>query len=177
MPIVIDDNVLRLLEKGADIIISEAKRNVPTKKIEPHIKRDQAKRLSEVLANVRIWVDLDKAPMARAFEKGSGLHGKEQKKYRIAPKNSSALAFVWDKLRSEADIDSTMPSEGKFKGFGSGGKVIMNFVDHPGVVAQSYMTPAFTSKKGEVTTLLRGGLRDTINTQIVLIWNEVMNGS
>lgn len=85
-----------------------------------------------------IEVDLTKAPQARAYEYGSGIHASKgvAEKYPIFPKDKAVLAFHWP--GHSADIK---PS-GKYAGVLRGGRMVFFFVEHPGVEAKPYIAPA-----------------------------------
>lgn len=85
--------------------------------------------------SISIEVDLNKAPQARAFEYGSGLHSTQgpKRKYPIDPVKASALVFEWENEPQEvADNFPHTPD----------GKVILRHVEHPGVAPRPYLTPA-----------------------------------
>jgi hypothetical protein len=89
-----------------------------------------------------IILDLNKAPQAAAFEWGSGIHDPNNPhKYKIEPKNATMLAFLWP--------NHTPPyGSPKFIGVSKKtGKFLWNYVDHPGVEAKPFLTPAIVESK------------------------------
>lgn len=86
--------------------------------------------------------------VARAYEYGSGLHGFQRKKYKIAPRRAKALAFYWEKTYNFNDDDwEKLEGSPKFiKVSDTDGRLLFRWVDHPGVEAanngQGYLFPA-----------------------------------
>jgi hypothetical protein len=94
--------------------------------------------------SIEIDVDLIKAPMARAYEFGSGIHATrgEQGTYTIAPRNASMLAFEWS--------PEFIPwGSKKFIGL-AGSKFLFRYVDHPGVQQKAFLLPAARSSYASV---------------------------
>lgn len=86
------------------------------------------------------------APMSRAFEEGSGIHGPEGKEYIIEPKDADVLAFDWNKT-------PTGPGK-KYIGQVADGKMLFRFVEHPGIEARPYIIPALMKTKDEITKVI-----------------------
>lgn len=99
------------------------------------------------------------APVARAYEFGSGIHSRSTKRsrfqqgakgfIRIAPKGKKVLAFFWDKVSHET------PAGKKFRGVSAKtGKALFRYVDHPGVVAanggRGYLAPAIAKVRKQM---------------------------
>jgi len=89
------------------------------------------------------------APYAAAYEFGSGEHGTlgAKGKYKIEPKDASALAFEnWN--------PNFIPwGSKKFIGM-AGNKFLFRLVEHPGVEARPYIKPAVEAKKADIVKLL-----------------------
>lgn len=136
-----EGKILKQLNMTASAISEDAKtyaRGLP-KEIQQAIEVGKAESNGDGRYSISITVDLDKAPMARAYEFGSGEHATigEKKKYRIpAEGTKSGLAFFWDK------VDENSPTGRKFKGILPDGRAGFTFVEHPGVEAQPYLAPA-----------------------------------
>lgn len=105
--------------------------------------------------------------VARAYEYGSGLWGKENKKYRIAPRRKKVLAFHWEKfdIMEDESMNQVFNSP-KFVGFAEDGRLLFRFVDHPGVRAlkngRGYMKPAIDKVRKNVRKELSKDTRDAI---------------
>jgi len=92
------------------------------------------------------------APMAGAFEYGSGIHGSEGKEYVIRPKNAPALAFPWQP-------DYIPWGSPKFKGVirtgeGTEGTYFFHYVEHPGVEAVPYIRPTIIENRKEIAKII-----------------------
>jgi len=137
---------LKGLTKAADIFVSRIRGNLSSgnypDEIEKGIETGSAK-TRDVGASIDIAF---KAPMSRAFEEGSGVHGPEGKKYKIEPKKPPyALAFEWNKMPRGPGP--------KFIGAVGGGDnplLLFKYVDHPGIEARPYIRPAFEDKKEQM---------------------------
>jgi len=138
----INNEILAGLTRAAFIFAKEVRNNLRRGKypdeITKGIKVDSAKASGDG-ASIEIVFD---APMARAFEIGSGEHGPEREKYEIRPKSGKALAFEWDKTPAG-------PGE-KFIGSLPDGRLMFRFVDHPGIEARPYIEPALIDKNEEM---------------------------
>ena len=106
------------------------------------------------------------APYARAFDKGSGLHGSKRKKYRIDPVDATALAFHWVKgernlgrLYGSISVRKRKPAlKGKvpkFLGRTEDGRLAFTHVDHPGVRGTGYLKKALDAAKPEIVQTLK----------------------
>lgn len=142
--------LLAELQSIAADVAAQARRNAMwSNDIQRAIQVGTAKETDEGL-ECDITVDLSIAPQARAFEYGSGIHGKKGVKYIIAPKDAPALAFEFTL--------HWPPGNGKFlymagtpyprmigllnwKGYVQG-LTFWNYVEHPGVEARPYLQPA-----------------------------------
>lgn len=86
---------------------------------------------------------------ALAWEYGSGVHNpKNPGTYEIRPKNKKALAFVWPNHTPD------FPRGGKYIGPGRDDKLLFRFVDHPGVAARPYNTPAIEESLAEMRQII-----------------------
>lgn len=132
-------------------VAEEARRNAPTTKpsadgrskgIRDSIKVDPA-RDNEEIVYASVYVDLDDAPEARAYEYGSGVHGKSGDKYPIAPKNSPSMVFWWKPPFGDLTGGKLpwifLKSKDPLEGLIAFDRAIM----HPGVKARPYLRPAF----------------------------------
>ena len=79
-------------------------------------------------ASIDVYADPDIAPMAVAYEYGSGERGPEGKTYPIRAVNAPALTFFW------------LPGGKKIEPYAE--LVSFQRVDHPGVEANSFLQPA-----------------------------------
>lgn len=115
---------------------------------------------------ITVAVNMNKdtgAPEARAFDLGSGLHGKLKAKYIIAPRNGRALAFLWPKANPPFKRGK------KLRGVLPDGRLAFNYVEHPGVKGTGYMKQAVNESKKEVRDLMAksavGNFRAYIRSQ------------
>jgi len=113
------------------------------------------------------------APMALAFEYGSGEHATRGNtgKYPIAPKNADLLAFNWQpdfvpwgspKFFGAALSDPQNSTEGKY---------FFHFVEHPGVEARPYVKPSIEETLPKIKRLISGDIKAEmlIGTQRVTV--------
>ena len=142
------------LIKGATFFVSKMEQKIDSEGLSKRIK-DATSIGSPVVKGdggyIDVTIDLSKdaAPMAAAFEYGSGIHGKEGKTYKIEPDEKDFLAFEWDK------VDSSSSRGGKFRGVSKRtGKAIFSFVDHPGVRERPYIRPTINDHKKEIAKLI-----------------------
>lgn len=107
---------------------------------------------------IRITADRAKAPDARAWEFGSGIHARRggRGKYPILPKFKKFLAFQWDIADQNPD---------KFK-FLPDGRVMLSSVQHPGIQAandgQGYIAPAMKELRQRAKVELSKEIKDAI---------------
>jgi len=145
---VFDAAIQQTMVQAASSIMTKAMENVDSKGLPSAIadamsvqnfKREGAGRYS-----IEVNVDLTKAPMARAYELGSGIHATkgEQGTYTIAPKDAAMLAFEW----SPAFVPW---GSKKFIGL-AGSKFLFRYVDHPGVEQRAFLMPAARSSYASV---------------------------
>ncbi len=115
---------------------------------------------------IDVTIDIDVAPMARAFEFGSGIHATrgEAMAYVISPKKKEALAFIWP------GRTANFPRGRKYIGGGSGGKLLFNYVEHPGVEQRPYIAPAIQ----RVLDDLDETISKNINAEIILGPDEII---
>lgn len=113
-------------------------------KIPSAIKVGEIQQPNEGQFSISVIVDGSIAPMATAYEFGSGIHRDLfPSTYPIYPKNASALAFEWP------GHDENYPRGGKFIGM-AGSKFLFAYVDHPGVAARPYIQPSLVEQAREV---------------------------
>jgi hypothetical protein len=110
---------------------------------------EPAKSLGMGLMSIDVVIDLEKAPMAAAFEWGSGLYGEKKEKYEISPKEGNDhLAFPisrWPNYEPPPNVTFA-----RFPGPISN----KNFVLHPGVKAKPYIIPTLQAEKDEIIRIL-----------------------
>ena len=107
------------------------------------------------MAFIDITIDLNPetgAPMAAAFEYGSGIHGRKKQRYPITPTEKEALAFPWEVA------ENLSPS---FVGRQTGGieltsekRAVLSKVMHPGVAARPFIRPTIQETKEEIKKIL-----------------------
>jgi hypothetical protein len=146
--------------------------------------------------SIRYKVDIKKAPEARAFEYGSGIHAQvgPKKHYIIKPRNKKVLAFKWEaadvnELRGSrigwwrgfnkfqnSDTDGPAsywnrpePSFAGLSGDGSG-RLLFNWVRHPGVEAankgKGYLGYAVELTKGTLSEKILEGAVEGLGKEI-----------
>ena len=107
---------------------------------------------------IRTIADRRIAPDARAWEYGSGIHSRRgaKKKYTIAPRNKSVLAFNWEVANASPEKFSFAPD----------GRVLLHSVQHPGIQAanggQGYIGPALKEVRRRGKAELSKDIRDAI---------------
>ena len=109
--------------------------------------------------SIDIVIDIseDAAPMAPAFEWGSGEHATRGNvgKYPIVPKEKGALAFEWQ--------PAFVPwGSKKFIGLGGDGKFLFRAVEHPGVAPRPYILPTIRESRQKITEILGKGFKASI---------------
>ena len=113
--------------------------------------------------SISINVDLEKAPMARAYEYGSGERGLTGQDYPIVAKNAPALAFLWE-YPSPLGRKYITP-EDEFVRF--------QRIMHPGVEAVPYLQPAIDANTDVVTKGVLSALHKAIqNTTVKVVYIE-----
>lgn len=112
---------------------------------------------------VRVWLkepeegDREKGD-AYGRELGAGLYGLRKRTYKIYPKEKKVLAFYWDKVdKRELGQKSGLwlgINGGKFAGYLEDGRLMFNWVDHPGYMAanngEGYVRPGFNQTLDEI---------------------------
>lgn len=112
--------------------------------------------------SISVSVDMDKAPHARAFEKGSGVHGEEKAPYTIAPKNVDALAFFWEGGPSASELFATSR---KFIGQADDGRLLFTSVEHPGVRSRPYLGPAVDDVGKSILSRIAGAFTEDLQEE------------
>jgi hypothetical protein len=97
--------------------------------------------------NVKIKIDLTKAPYAQAYEEGSGVHGPEGKTYPIVPKASKDMVFP------EGDWPNFVPGLTRVAP-NKNGLFFLTHVEHPGVEKKPYIAPTIKEIDPEVRKIL-----------------------
>ncbi len=102
---------------------------------------------------IDVSIDLGQAPMAAAFEWGSGVHKQRGApgKYIIEPRNKQALAFEFRVAKNIGSINLTKE-----------GKVILPYVMHPGVAPRPYIAPTLVENKEEFRKIMGQELKAAI---------------
>jgi hypothetical protein len=110
---------------------------------------------------IYIKVDLSTAPMARAFEYGSGRHATRSEQsprqegamgyIEITPKNAKALSFP-----------GTHEWEGQ--------TIVTQLVHHPGVAPRPYLAPAVSENRQRILDILRPAVKTSISRTIRNAW-------
>jgi hypothetical protein len=137
--------------------------------------------------SVKWIVNIREAPDAAAQEYGSGIHGEKKKKYIIKPKNpNGVLAFKWDTANKDAlkgnlirrigearrlghGIGFARKDGNKFYGFGDGGKLQFNWVEHPGIEkykGRGYLGEALRQSMEEVSEMVLKGAKDGLAKEV-----------
>ena len=145
-----DSMVDNILLKSAEKIANDARASAPTQRIKANINVSAVENTSQG-KQIRVYVPLEDAPEARAYELGSGIHGAEHATYPIEAKNVPNLVFFWEK----ADRYFVGPR-----------------VDHPGVAARPYLFPAVAKNKNTILGLLSRGLGALIRTSVTAGFRE-----
>jgi hypothetical protein len=127
--VVIDDATML---KCANVFRKALMRVAPTQRIKRGVVIDTVKgRGNSKFISVRI-----RAPEARAFEYGSGLHATKgpKQKYIIRPRRKKALYFYWEKI---------------------GQTFVGQKVMHPGIEARPFIAQARAEARTEIRKLLK----------------------
>lgn len=153
-----DGAVMKVMNEIASSIVEQAKNNASwSTKIPKAISFDPAT-VTQDGYEVILRVDLKEAPQASAFEFGSGLHRTrgERATYPIVPRNASVLAIPEEKW---PDFEYPVRFGAKMLGLSEDGNFILSRVDHPGVAARPFMTPAIIAKLPEARARIQGSVR------------------
>lgn len=165
----LDETLRQSASRWATEITNRAKANLGNKSklIEVHSKTtvENGKIVITATAENKTSNQWGVVRVARAYEYGSGEHGKEKEPYIIKPRFEKVLAFEWDVLDSIMNetgfegVQNAMQNTGKFVGMGDVGETgrprwLFRYVDHPGVEAvrggQGYMKPAITAVRRQI---------------------------
>lgn len=142
------DNIHAALLRSGDLLAGQIKINVRDKGLPDDISKSTEVEPPERMENIQ-FIDVvvhtgeNEAPMAGAFEWGSGLHSTkgEPAKYPIDPIKGEYLAFEWE--NEPKIIQERAPHL-------PDGRVLLKHVDHPGVRPEPYMAPAIQEKNDEI---------------------------
>lgn len=128
---------------------------------QPVIGQDQA--------SITIQVGGERAPFASAFEFGSGIHSTRgpSHTYVIEPKNKGALAFIWP------GHDADFPRGLKYIGPGKDGKLLFQYVDHPGIKPVPFIQPTITEELEAIKRIVG----QEVKIEILRSVREGINGS
>jgi hypothetical protein len=138
--------------------------------------------------SVKWIVNIREAPDAAAQEYGSGEKVPGGKKYIIAPKKpNGVLAFRWDTANKDAlrgnlnrrigearklgglGIDFARRDGSKFYGFLSDGRLMFNYVEHPGIEKYKgvgYLGEALRQSMEEVSEMVLKGAKDGLAKEV-----------
>lgn len=135
------------LIKGATFFVSKMGQKIDSEGLSKRIK-DATSIGSPVVKGdggyIDVTIDLSKdaAPMAAAFEYGSGIHGKEGKTYPITHREAGRALQIprgrWEKFSPPPDRDP----------------LYFMKVDHPGVKARPYIRPTINDYRKEIAKLI-----------------------
>ena len=172
---IFDSLFLKVLTEEANKIAEAARRNASwSDRIPNAIKVGTAEIIGQGKYSISIIVDTtpdedwrspnpNSAPMARAYEYGSGVHGKYGATYPIRPKDAPMLAFDWP------NHDPDFPAGKKYIGYSNQGNFLFNYVDHPGVRPKPFLKPAIEqnkpSIKAKIVQTFKRGLLDSIKAE------------
>ena len=150
----IPNGILAGLTKVANLFVQKMKDKISQNRL-PH-KISEATSIGAAQqagsgAFIDVDIDLKKAPMAAAFEWGSGIHTQRgvPDTYPIVPRNKRVLAIPrarWSNFSPPPDVDP----------------VILRKVNHPGVAARPYITPTLVENKAEFRKILGKELKAAI---------------
>lgn len=159
-----DSNMIR----GVRIIQSYLAKFAPYKKIRDRI-RDSATvsqvTSSGVSKSVTLSIAMRGAPYARAFDIGSGIHGKLGQTYTIRPKNKNALWFPYP-------ASKIYPGAIRYTKNGQLGITTLE-VTHPGVKGTNYTREALKQGKHEVAMELGKDAIEGIKVYLKSSFGEV----
>ena len=167
------------LNEAVKSIVRDAKSNARWSSAIPHsISLLETKRVNNELVAI-IVVDLSEAPMARAFEFGSGVHvnNNPEQTYRIEAKTKllkfpfsltymPSSKFVGMKGKNIGQLNRILRREGH-----ANGTTYWNYVDHPGVKARPYIRPAIEKNRDKITSGLLHGFMSDISLAVQESWN------
>ena len=156
---IIDSLILKELNIELRNIVSMAKSNASwSNKIPPAISSTPATTDGKGKYEATIQVDLKSAPMAAAFEFGSGVHRKDDPNTYIIKNRTEGKMLVipasrWPNKRFNDD------------------PAYLRFVNHPGVAARPFLQPAITSRSFLLSRALAKALGVGILDAIKTEWN------
>lgn len=149
----VDSSVMKQISKLASDMVEDARENASwSDRIPEAITLGNVTKDEDGTARITVTVDLKKAPHALAFEYGSGVHGESGKTYRIEPKNATALKFPESKW---PQFEPPMIPGKKMVGL-FGNIFVLRYVDHPGVEARPFLTPAIASARRNARSFFFG---------------------
>jgi len=170
---------LQSLNKVIDKILADSKSNARWSSLIPGaITRTEIKKENNKLV-ASIIVDLIKAPMARAFEFGSGIHvdNNPEQTYRIEAKTKllkfpfsltymPSSKFVGMNGKNIGQLNRILRREGQVNG-----TTYWNYVDHPGVKARPFVVPAIKKNLDGVKFDLVKAFKSDVSVAIKESWN------
>ena len=144
---IFEGKIIKALTEVASDIAASAKRNADAQwlpqKVGESISVGDVNNLGNGRYSISINVDLREetgAPMAAAYEFGSGERGPEGKDYPIVAKNAPALAFIWN---YPSPLGRKVRPYDEF--------VVFQKVMHPGVEARPYLQPAINANMKNIS--------------------------
>jgi len=143
----INNSLIVGLTRAANHFVIKMKERISNKKLPRAISDATAIGTANVsgdTASIVVTIDLEKAPMAAAFEWGSGIHSTKEKpeKYRIP----NLEGGTGKKLKIPAE---RWPNKSK-----SDDPAYLPFVMHPGVEANSYIRPTIVAELPELKRII-----------------------
>ena len=115
---------------------------------------------------IYVKVDLSAAPMARAFEKGSGIHATigEAKEYDIVPVNKEFLSFIGTHGYGSLNVGNNLTTREAMN------RVFTKHVSHPGVAPRPYLAPAVQENRDRIRGILSQAVRTSVSRTIRQSW-------
>lgn len=153
----VNEHVQKIAQDARDNISGYSSRGLEsdspeTTAISEAIHVDQA-RFEGLTIVASVWVDLEQAPAAIAYEYGSGLQGDEGEEYPITTVKHDEMIFEWFPPRPNPNL----PWKVMYEEDGSGGIVGFDSgwtLRHPGVEEKSFMRNALSANRGLVIKAL-----------------------
>lgn len=168
------DKIIKALTQAANEVVIDAKQNADRnnlpKEVAESISAGKVESRGNGSYSISITVDLDTAPMARAYEYGSGEHGDEGKAYKIPAGELGYLAFPlarWPNYRPPPNVKKTFVFPGMVSS--------KDYVMHPGVEAKPFLQPAIDDNLQDIgrlfSPLLKLAFKD-VEPRVVFIKSD-----
>lgn len=113
--------------------------------------------------SITITLGGDDAPMAAAFEFGSGLRAEigDKEKYQIKAKNAPVLSFLW-KYPSPLGLKKLPYDE----------QVFFTMVNHPGIAPRPYIRPSIAETKPDIVNIIGEKFKASIILETREVWSN-----